>query len=104
MIPFTQSDLAHPAFILRTGERWHRIMTALLVRPYTEGDLFRATDPRKHSRKVERARVHRAVRAMAHHGLIRSIPGWGWTLTTKGREALAEVTEAKPTTQLQRAA
>lgn len=100
----TQTDVAHAPFTLRTGDRWHRLLLALSTRPYTEADLFRATDPRKHSRKVERARVHRVIRAMAWLGLIQSVPGWGWTLSAKGRAALAEVTQDNEPIQIQRAA
>jgi len=100
----TQTDVAHAPFTLRTGDRWHRLLLALAARPYTEAELFRATDPGKHSRKVERARVHRALRAMVWHGLIQSVPGWGWTLSAKGRAALAEVTQDKESTQIPRAA
>jgi len=83
-------------FTLQPGGRWERLLTALATQCLTPGELLRATDPRKHSRKVERQRILRALTAMARVGLVGSINEWGWTATAEGREALSRLQDAPP--------
>lgn len=85
-------------FTLQPGGRWERLLTALATQCLTPGELLRATDPRKHSRKVERQRILRALTAMARVGLVGAVNDWGWTATAEGREALSRLHGA-PTDQ-----
>ncbi len=82
-------------FTLQPGGRWERLLTALATQCLTPGELLRATDPRKHSRKVERLRILRALTAMARVGLVGSVNDWGWTATAEGREALARLHDTR---------
>lgn len=85
-------------FTLQPGGRWERLLTALATQCLTPGELLRATDPRKHSRRVERQRILRALTAMARVGLVGAVNDWGWTATAEGREALSRLHDA-PTDQ-----
>jgi hypothetical protein len=78
---------------LRAGDRWHRLLQQMAQGVYRPAELLQLTDPRKHTRKVERLRILRALRHMQHVGLAEDVPGWGWTASGKGRDALAEIEE-----------
>lgn len=90
-------------FTLQPGGRWERLLTALATQCLTPGELLRATDPRKHSRKVERQRILRALAAMAKVGLVGAVNDWGWTATAEGREALAALHVARGAARAQAA-
>ncbi|MET4683716.1 hypothetical protein [Brevundimonas faecalis] len=60
------------AFVLdgyRPGGRWERILRAA-NQPMTQGEILRAVETGRHSRNVEKIKVHKALAAMRRLGLI----------------------------------
>lgn len=53
----------------RAGGRWERILRAA-SRPLTQSEILQAVDTGRHSRNVEKVKIHKALLAMRRQGLI----------------------------------